>query len=80
MKKRNFFFGAAVAAALLGAMATDAHARRLTGWAIVSGLCTQVSTIPNDCTQTAGQPCTNAFFNKSATNPAQCVDPRYKPL
>ncbi|PUZ28602.1 hypothetical protein DCC81_03720 [Chitinophaga parva] len=77
MKKHNLFFGAAVAAALLGAVVTNAHSRFLDGFQQSPGACTAVSNIPPGCNLTSGTPCTNLYFNKSTSNPAQCVDQRF---
>lgn len=77
MKKQNLFFGAAVAAALLGAVVTNAHARLLTGFQQNPGACIAVSNIPDNCNQTTGTPCTNLYFAKSPSNPAACVQQRF---
>lgn len=75
MKKHNLFFGAAVAAALLGAVATNAHARLLEGWQQNPGACVKVTNIPDNCNLTSGIPCNNEYFSQASTT--TCVSQRF---
>jgi hypothetical protein len=77
MKKQKLFFGAAVAAALLGAVITNAHSRVIKGWQQNPGACVSVDNIPDNCNLTSGQPCGNLYFTQASTT--TCMSQRFHP-